>query len=393
MILLALGGLLGEAFDMDRKPLEAHYAGTFGEAPVPHWQRMLPGPRLQAFSHTERGRPATDGTDLYLGSAAVDALLQVSRVSGEEVSRYEAGAPVQSQPVLVGDSILFADSGGYTWRYAVGAEESTWSHFGGAPVEATPTLDGSRVYVANVDDVVYALDARTGELQWRYARPPDPLRDSELTLFGAPSPVVVGDLVLAGFSDGSLVALSADGGEIAWERRVGEGRYPDLIATPVVADGVAFTGGYSEPLVAIDLVNRSIRWRIDVGSSSAATMHDGVLYHGGTDGKLRAIEPDTGDVLWLWDSETTGALTQPQVVDAGVLVASSDGTVYLVERETGLASWTHDPGYLLDGITVAPLVDGRQMVAITNAGRLMSMLSPRDALQLEGGRVSPGGPL
>lgn len=393
LLVLLGGGLLGEAFDLDREALQAHYDGAFSDAPVPHWQRRLPGPRLQAFSHTERGRPASDGQDLYLGSAAVDALVQVSRVSGEEVRRYEAGAPVQSEPVLTAGDVLFADLGGYTWRYPLGADEPSWSHYGGAPVEARPTLARGLVYVANVDDVVYALDATTGELQWRYARPPDALRDSELTLFGAPSPVVVGDLLLAGFSDGALVALSADGGEVEWERRVGEGRYPDLIATPVVADGVAYTGGYSKPLVAIELDSRSIRWRLDVGSASAATIQDGVLYHGATDGKLRAVTAETGEVLWTWDSETTGALTRPQLLDAGVLIASSDGTMYLVDIDTGAALWEHDPGYLLDGITVAPFVEGRQLIAITNAGRLLSMLSPGGGLVQERGRILLDAPL
>ena len=372
---------------------EPHYEGTFEEAPVPHWQRLLPGPRLMAFTHTERGRPASDGTDPFLGSAAVDALLQVSRVDGSEVHRYPAGAPVQSEPRVLDGELLFSDAAGYTWRYGVGAEEPVWSHYGGAPVASPPTLSGDVVLVANVDDVVYALDADDGELRWRYARPPDPTRDSELTLFGAPSPIRVGDLVIAGFSDGAVVALSARGGEIEWERRVGEGRYPDIIGAPLVAGGVAFVGGYSEPFVALDLEQKAVRWRAEIGTASQPTLLDGVLYHGATDGKLRALNAENGEVLWTWDSDTTGALTTPQVLDAGVVVGSSDGSLYLVSRHDGTLLWEHDPGHILDGVTVAPLVVGRQLVAVTNAGRLLSMLSPGEVSPFETGRLGVEAPL
>lgn len=386
--------LLASLFAQDTGELrDPHYDGDFAAAPVPHWQRLLPGPRLMAWTHTERGRPATDGQDLFLGSAAVDALLQVSRTDGEELHRYPAGAPVQSEPVLIRDEVLFSDGAGYTWRYDLGETEPSWSHYGGAPVASSPTVTGNLVLVANVDDVVYALDADDGELRWRYARPADATRASELTLFGAPSPVRVGDLVVVGFSDGGVVGLSAASGEVEWERRVGEGRYPDVIATPLVDDGVAYVGGYSEPLVALDLTQKAVRWRLDVGSASTPTLVDGVLYHGATDGKLRAIDAQGGEVSWTWDSDTTGALTRPQVLEAGVLVGSSDGSLYLVSRHDGTLLWEHDPGHLMDGITVAPLVVGRQLIAVTNAGRLLSMLSPGLSAGFETGRLGPDAPL
>jgi hypothetical protein len=52
--------------------------------------------------------------------------------------------------------------------------------------------------------------------------------------------------------------------------------------------------------------------------------------------------------------------------------------LYLVDADLGTLNWSYDAGATLSGITSAPLVMGRQVVAVTNAGRVISMLAPRN---------------
>lgn len=377
------------------RPVAVPEAGDFDRPPVPHWERRLPGMRVQAATHTEHSSPTSDGRSLFLGYASRSELFQLDRETGRTVHRYPAASPVQSAAVPLEDGVLFSDGAGYTWRYGEGASSARWSHYGGAPVAARPTVDEGVVYVANVDDVAYALRLSDGELVWRYERPPDPTRESELTLFGAPPPVVSGDQVLLGFSDGALVSLDRASGELNWERRVGEGRYPDLIGQPVVDGGDVFLAGFSEPLVSLDLETRNVRWRLDVGGASAPLVDGATVYHGGTDGKLRAIDRLTGAVLWTWDSQTSGALTSPTPIAGGLLVASSDGGLFIVDRGTGEQTWTYEPLRLLDGFSATPLVFGRQLVAVTNAGVVMSMMAPAENPEppFEGPLGRPDAPL
>lgn len=379
MVELALAWLatFGEPFP-EQQELPPPSAGSFEQAPVPHWSRRLPGTRVKSANHTEHSAPVSNGESLFIGYAARAELFELDRGAGTIKHRYPAAAPVQSPAVPLADGVLFSDAAGYTWRYGKGAIAERWSHYGGAPVAARPTVHDGVVYVANVDDVVYALDMASGELLWRFERPPDPSRESELTLYGAPPPVVVDDLLLLGFSDGALLAIDRSSGEQAWERRVGEGRYPDLIGEPVVDGGDVFIAGFSEPLVSLDLDTRNVRWRLDVGGAAAPLVDGPLIYHGGTDGKLRAIDRLTGAIIWEWDSETSGALTRPAAVAGGLLVGSSDGGLYLVDEASGELTWTYEPLHLLDGFSAAPLVIGRQLVAITNAGQLISLLAPAE---------------
>ncbi len=372
---LKSGAWIGDQGTHGELPLD--HGGAFAEAPVLDWMRVLPGRPGMSATHTERSRPATDGTWLYLGQDSNDVVYQVHPVTGAVHGRYAAKGPVQSQVLTLEGDLIYCDLGGYTHRASSDGDGERWLHFGGAPIASTPTLHDGTLYVSNVDDTVYALDAASGELIWRYARPADPTRTSDLTLYGAPSPTIQGDQILLGFSDGNLVSLRQSDGQVTWERRVGEGRYPDLIGTPLVQGDTVYVGGFSEPLVAVDLATRNVRWRLEgVGSATVPTPHDGLLYHGGTDGRLRAITELDGEVLWVWDSQTTGALTRPQLTPAGLLVGSSDGTLYLIDPDSGLETWRWDPDLMLDGVTVAPLLSDRQAIVVTNAGRLMSLVVP-----------------
>jgi outer membrane protein assembly factor BamB len=313
-----------------------------------------------------------------VGSAADDGLLVLDRRDGALLDRLPAGGAVQAAPLVDEERVLFTDSAGNTWCYALEGGPALWSHFSGAPILAPPTVHESVVFVHNVDNLVYALDAETGDLLWRHEQKLDVSRSSVLELFAAPEPIVAGSWVVTGHSDGTVVALEQQTGEVAWQRRVGEGQYPDLVAPPLVieSEGLLIVGGYVEPLVALGLDDQQVRWRIDTGAYQAPVFVDGVIYQGGIDGLLRAIEPDTGELIWTWDSETAGALTKPVVTDAGLLLGSTEGALFLVDAQTGEETWTLEPGLLVEGITVPPAVEGRQAVALTNAGRLWSLVVP-----------------
>jgi outer membrane protein assembly factor BamB len=320
-------------------------------------------------------RPAISGDSLWVGSAASDALYRLQRRDGRIETQYPAKGAVADQPILRGDTVLFSDSAGYVWRYPIAGGEPLWITFMGAPVLSTPAWEGETIYVSTIDNAVVALAQDTGEVLWRYSHPADAARPSELELYGAPSPLLVHDRVVAGFSDGRLVALDPETGDLLWQKQVGEGRYPDVLAPPVGEGRTVYAGGFSTPFLAVDVETRAVRWRLNFGTSSGALLQGNTLYVGGTDGRLRAINHLTGAVTWTWDSGTTGALTRPVKVEAGLLIGSTAGGLWLIDPESGERVWTFDAGFKLDGVSVAPVAKGSQILAVSNAGRLYAMIS------------------
>lgn len=351
--------------------------GSFVAAPAVAWSVRLPGPRLNSASHTERSSPVVLGNEILVGSASGKALYRLDRFDGATVGQYPANASVEAEALVDADRVFFADTSGTTWCYDLDGKK-LWENRGNAPILTRPTLADGRVFVTNVDDLVVALDASTGEQIWRYKAKKDLTRVAELSLYAAPSALVEGSEVIVGFSSGRLVGLDAESGEELWGLGAGEGRYPDLVATPTVSGEDLFVSGYFKPLLAIDRSTHTVRWRADVGAAFPVLVRDGVVFHPGTDGQMRAFSALTGAEKWRWDSGTGTALTEPVYTPAGLIVGASGGSIYLVDAVDGHLKWTWSEPSLLLGVTATPLVVDRQLLFVTNAGELYSLIVQED---------------
>ena len=111
-------------------------------------------------------------------------------------------------------------------------------------------------------------------------------------------------------------------------------------------------------------------------------MSASTVYHPGSDGSLRKIDPRTGALAWTWDSGSSGPLLTPSVTDQGVLVASTDSTIYLIDPDSGVELWHLDPGPRLTGFGSAPAVSGDDIYALSNGGMLYALR----------GRAAPAAP-
>ncbi len=131
------------------------------------------------------------------------------------------------QPILVGDTVLLGSSADDT-VYALDATTGLirWRFHTEGPVRFAPVAADGRVFLASDDGWLYALDLGTGELAWKHRGGPDPDRvvgnGRVISRWAARGgPAVAGGLVYytAGIwpSEGVFIhALSTKDGQVAW---------------------------------------------------------------------------------------------------------------------------------------------------------------------------------
>ena len=250
------------------------------------------------------------------------------------------------------DGVAYVTSSGNI-IYGLDAQtgEELWKHKLRGNVKTTPALRDGRLYAADDEGNLYFIDADNGRRRFRY-----------ITAGSASGPpVVTGDTVYFP-SGGSLYSINtgvkglpglywikrawfqfwlwqvpgvpappAQRGErwrYAPEDRASQG----IIASPAIAEGIMYLGDSDGLFHARDAATNDALWQFDAGASiisSAAVLGDRV-YFGARDGTLHALNRADGSPIWSLDLGSPIEL--PPAFAEGVLyVRTADGSVHAVE--------------------------------------------------------------
>lgn len=115
-----------------------------------------------------------------------------------------------------------------------------------------------------------------------------------------------------------------------------------LLATPIVNEGILFTGGEDTSIHGINASDGSGLWCIKTMDwvNNSFTYNDGTVFVGAMDKRVFSITGRTGRKNW--EFKTSGWVADsPQVNSEYVFVVSKDGYVYFLQRENGVMKKRH----------------------------------------------------
>jgi len=115
--------------------------------------------------------------------------------------------------------------------------------------EVEPIVYDGVMFLANVEDIVQALDATTGDLLWEYRRNlPDNIANVTGTRYRYRNVSIYDDKIFLATNDAFLVALGAKTGAVVWETQRAD--YRERVAQtagPMVVKGKLITGSRCNP--------------------------------------------------------------------------------------------------------------------------------------------------
>ena len=207
------------------------------------------------------------------------------------------------------------------WKYTM---DSTFV------ARSSPVVANGVVYIGNYisDDnhsgALYALNATTGALVWKYT-------GGGITS----SPAVANGVVYVGTWDQNVYAFNASTGALLWKYRTGY-----LVeSSPAVANGVVYVGSDDHNLYALNATTGALLWKYS-GTVGSPAVANGVVYIGSS-GSLYALNVSTGAFLWKYTTNggsETGPGT-PAVVNGSVYFGADDGYFYALNASTGAPLW------------------------------------------------------
>ena len=293
-----------------------------------------------------RGNPAHTG--VYPGPAP--------RTFHRVKWKFATGSRIVSSPVIENKTIYFGGDDGNVYALDAETGRQVWKMKTRGPVPATPAVASGVVYVGSYDGNFYALDSVNGALKWKFAtegerrfeakgmhgfQPKNQTIADPYDIFLS-SPVVAEGAVYFGSGDGNIYALDAATGDLKWKFKTG-----DVVhASPAFANGIVFVGSWDSYFYAVDAKSGKQKWRFhggedplihnQVGFQSSPAVMDGVVYTGCRDAQLHALDAATGSEKWHFDNQLSWVITSPAVIQGKVFFATSDSSLYHVaEAATG----------------------------------------------------------
>jgi outer membrane protein assembly factor BamB/predicted phosphodiesterase len=365
----------------------------------PLWVRHIGGPTELASPVIADGRAyIAHGIDGALGSAALVAL---DLATGDELWRHLTGAEVKGAPAVADGRVIVITSdatvqavdamtGGLIWSTPLGDQATRYD-------VTSPMVADGVVYVGG-PAVTAALDAATGSLIWEQNLGVDWLA----TVYSAA--VCDETRVVLGLYSG-LWVLDRASGSVLWSRAANN---RETHRSPALVDGVLYAAGDnfgSQNLRALDVQSGAELWtaQYNVGNSnSAPAVTDSLVIIGSGLGRIEAFARSDGRSLWQfavgsaissglpYNRDQSTVTSSPLVAQQTAYVGADDGRLYALNADSGALYWSVDLGA---PVRSSPAASGTYLLVATVDGTLFAFVSGELAAAGAGGDPAGAPPL
>ncbi len=299
---------------------------------------------------------------------------------------------VLSSPAIADGTLYAGSSDHFLYALDASNGTLRWKFKTGGRITSSPAVSAGLAYFGSFDSNFYAVDAATGQLKWKFttggerrfaanhlhgAEPaaetmPDPFD------FYLSSPVVANGAVYFGSGDTNIYALDAATGALKWKFKTG-----DVVhSSPAISDGTLFVGSWDSYFYALDSATGQEKWRFktgddpnihnQVGIQSSAAVANGVVYFGCRDSKFYAVDGATGKQLWFFPNKGSWVITSPAVFDGKVYFATSDsGLFHALDAKSGAPLFSLDNKHW--PMFSSPAIAGDTLYIGSHEGKLLAI--------------------
>ncbi|MBL7683996.1 MAG: PQQ-binding-like beta-propeller repeat protein [Flavipsychrobacter sp.] len=282
--------------------------------------------------------PIVVGNFLYVPSA--DTFYKLDVKKGTVVRKYYFNDAdfkgFYSSPVSDGKTVYIASLNDTVYALDVNADNIRWKHDMVDTVLSSLVIYNGGLIVANTKGVIKSLNIVNGIQQWAGSIP---VPVGSLSS----SPAVSSPYLYVGSTDGNMHALYLSNGTPAWTFPTGG----IVASSPIVYGGNVIFGSADNYVYCVDSTAKTARWKFKTNDRvmSSAAAYGQVVYIGGYDSYLYALNILDGSLKWKY---LTKSLIQSSVLatDGSVYMGGFDKMFYKLDT-TGNLKWTYNMGGII----------------------------------------------
>lgn len=257
---------------------------------------------------------ARDGGQIFAVSEA--EVFTLDAQGGTLRNRQKTEKIVSTEPVQFGNLLIFGTPSGEVLAHLSGGSVGgvkVWGFGTGSSVERKPALIGTVVGSVSIAGQVTFLDAQTGGLVGRN------------TIYAGTdtNPVAEGNLMFVASLDQSIYAFYPQGGTVAWRHRTAS----PLHTQPTAHAGKLYCSVPGEGLVAFDGGTGNVLWRCkNFANGVVVAMNKGnLVVFNGEEGAL--VDAQRGDIIERAKLPGVAFLKTDTFVDGNLYAISKSGVI------------------------------------------------------------------
>ncbi len=288
-------------------------------------------------------QPALAGNDIVIGGR--DARVRVYDLQGNELRRIAIESPCDSGALALNPAlVVLGDVDGNLYGIDPRLGRILWRKHLSSVILGHPVKAGKGFMVQTADNRIYHFSSR-GEKRWSFSG-----QVGGMTMRQGPSPLVFGNVVYAIFTNGDVVALKADSGDLIWRRQLlldmnaitlSEMKVP--VADPVLAGNILVISFYQGEMIALSTTDGRQLWQRKLSLKSTPIVQKGHLLATTSHGAMISLDVSNGETLWK-QQLSNGELVGPALLRERLFAADDHGYVYALARNGRKAGILSLPG-------------------------------------------------
>jgi outer membrane protein assembly factor BamB len=209
-----------------------------------------------------------------------------------------------------------------------------------------PVVHGSTVFYTNIDNMLEARDAKTGQAKWTYQSVQE-----EAMLLGGANVSVTDNQVIAPFASGEVIALSPSG-TMVWNDQISSATPGNIINNiqhiyaPIVVDkNVMYASSHAGSLICYNVSSGRRVWEQPILTLQTPAVTESHMFVVDNQQRLVCLKKASGQLKWMKQlkiAEDTFSVSEapiywygPMLLSNKLTVFGSNGTVLVMDPNTG----------------------------------------------------------
>lgn len=274
------------------------------------------------------------------------------------------GLGFDAGPIIAADKVFVADAEGRIFALNLSDGSEVWKRQWETGFLASPSYDQEILYAGDYSGKLRALDATSGEEKWTF--------DAEMEIDASPN--FYGDAVLFTSQNGNLYAVDRETGKELWHYETGD----QLQCGATLAGSRTFLGGCDSKLHVVDVERGTSLGEpmpLDAPTGSTPSVLGDTVFVPTYAGEIFAFssKDNTSEenvLKWRFTDEKMSREFKNSIAvgDGLVVAASRNRLVFALNTETGKVAWQHNLRKRADS---SPVIAGDRVVIAASDGRVL----------------------